>query len=352
MPVEITPEGYMKRNAVFTRTGDFRYSRDELGLDGDGDITIERTYDTLAHPETMNSLRGAPISVLHKDIDSRNWKDHVVGWVVGEPSLLSTGEIHGDIMLVDKDAFAALDAGLKELSLGYEFAGIESNPAGGYKTVGPLRIDHVAIVDRGRAGPAVRILDKLPEEVKSVEKSEVEKMIADAIKGAMDSQQGNKEQVTAESVAKIVAESMKPLTDSIEKADQEKKAAEAKKQADEAAKKLEDTVRQEERQRFSVLTDASPFLTDEQKKELADSEPKAILVAALKDSIADAESKTVDYLLGALAVAKEKKEAEGNLPAGIKPWGDKSNVSDAREKARIEYAEALDKRFKEAGGTQ
>ena len=152
-----TPEGMLRAGAVLTRAGPITYSRGELGLSGDKDapVTVTRTLATLSHPETLASLRGAPITLGHppEGVHPGNYQDVTVGAVAGEPRV--QGDIlTGDLLVGDKEALKRLDSGEDELSIGYQFA-LGSDNA----TIGPLRINHVAIVPRGRAGSSVRVLD-------------------------------------------------------------------------------------------------------------------------------------------------------------------------------------------------
>ena len=66
---EYTAEGILRAGAVLTRAGAIRYTRKELGLDGEPNevVTIERTMESLSHPDTLASLRGAPITLLHPE---------------------------------------------------------------------------------------------------------------------------------------------------------------------------------------------------------------------------------------------------------------------------------------------
>lgn len=150
-----TPEGFLRAGAVLTRAGPFDYLRSEIGLDGDGTVTIDRTLETLMHPSTIGGLRGAPITLGHPEggVTPDNFQSVVVGAVAGEPRVLGNA-ITGDVLISDRDALKRLDDGEDELSIGYDFA-----IGADYRTVGPLLINHVAIVPMGRAGSGVRIMD-------------------------------------------------------------------------------------------------------------------------------------------------------------------------------------------------
>ena len=75
------------------------------------------------------------------------------------------------------------------------------------------------------------------------------------------------------------------------------------------------------------------------------------------DSIPNADTMSVDYLRGALAVAKvQEKNASnqsgGSLPAGVKAFDSARPVTatDARAQAQSDYEAMISKRYTDAGG--
>ena len=322
------------------------YTRGELGLSGDADepVTVNRTTQTLSHPETLASLRGAFVTVGHPPdgVTPSNFQDVVVGSVAGEPRV--QGDIiTGDLLVGDREALKRLDAGEDELSIGYSFA-LGSDNA----TIGPLRINHVAIVPRGRAGSSVRVLDHETIEggddmpLSQDQISEITDAVGKALDEGMqrrrmgDASDAGYEKAMRDALAPVMDEfnKMKATQDAaITAADAAKVAADAKAAGD----KLVELTRAEERERFAVLTDAMPLIAEDKRAALMEAEPKAILVAALGDSIPNADTMSVDYLRGALAVAKvQEKNASnqsgGSLPAGVKAFDGARNVTatDAR----------------------
>ena len=97
-------------------------------------------------------------------------------------------------------------------------------------------------------------------------------------------------------------------------------AAEAKKKAEddaEAEKKrlVEDAVTTE-REKYKVVMDASPFLTDEQKKDALDKTSQEVLKMALGDSVDQKDEKlSLDYLKGAFEIMKKSKKVEDESAA-------------------------------------
>ena len=78
----------------------------------------------------------------------------------------------------------------------------------------------------------------------------------------------------------------------------------------------------------------------------------------LGDSIPNADTMSVDYLRGAMAVAKVQQDLPPmlprttGLPSGVKAFDGARNVTatDARAKAQADYEAMISKRYTDAGG--
>ncbi|MDB5849803.1 MAG: hypothetical protein JWP29_3555 [Rhodoferax sp.] len=151
-----TPEGYISDTPILTRVGVFDY-RDPVT----GKTRRElRLPEEVFHADSLASYLGKPITVGHPGmVHSKNAKQHVVG------SLLSQGRQDGDNALGDVMIYdtTAVDDGLTELSLGYSVE-LEETPGewNGLKYDAiqrKPRINHLAIVRKGRAGVSRLNLD-------------------------------------------------------------------------------------------------------------------------------------------------------------------------------------------------
>ena len=224
-----------------------------------------------------------------------------------------------DVIIGDKQAQEDLENGIKELSPGYDFASDAQNV-----TVGPLRVNHIALVERGRSGPNVRVLDG---ENKSMP---MDKEMRDAIKDAVSAAlaDGKMEKgFDADSVSDKVMDKLKPWMAKADAAtaaaDAATKAfADAKKVQDEAttaanlvkatdeakvaATKLEETVRKEERARFKVVADVMPLIPEDKRDGMEDADVKTLLLAAVGDSVPNAKDMSVDFLHGRVSAMREK----------------------------------------------
>ena len=108
-----TDEGYLADRPVLTSTGIFEYTNP------DGSIRRElRLPEEVFKPESLKSYRGKPIVITHDAglITKDNVHENSVGTILSE-GYRSGNNVVADIVIHDTDAMK--NAGLKELSLGY-----------------------------------------------------------------------------------------------------------------------------------------------------------------------------------------------------------------------------------------
>jgi len=158
--------GFLNCEAYVTRTGVFDY------YDEDGNLLRElRPEDEVFSHESLDSLKLKPIVEDHPDkkITIDNIKDFQIG-TIGENLTREDTYVKGKMVITDKDMIETIIArkemGLNtELSCGYSckvIPEIGEHRHDGYYTFKQknIRYNHVGIVDVGRAGSNVRILDK------------------------------------------------------------------------------------------------------------------------------------------------------------------------------------------------
>lgn len=155
----ITDEGYIRANAVVTRTGIFLYSNP------DGSIRRE-----LRHPEdvwnedSIASMELIPVTNNHPEeklVDSNNFKKLAIGYT-GETIKKDGDYILANVVITDSDGVNWVkNQGRKELSLGYT---VDLHPENGSYNGEPydfrqknIRYNHLAIVNQARAGGDARI---------------------------------------------------------------------------------------------------------------------------------------------------------------------------------------------------
>lgn len=165
-----TKDGYLKARARVARTGIYDYTGFEVdpenrhGLRDKAVVKVYRPGDQVFDQSSLASFVGKPITDNHPSapVTADNWRDHARGTVMGA---IRDGEyVAFDLMLTDKRAIAAVEAGKRELSNGYATdLKIEPGTAPdgtAYDAVQTSIVgNHIALVDRGRAGPDCRISD-------------------------------------------------------------------------------------------------------------------------------------------------------------------------------------------------
>jgi uncharacterized protein len=165
----ITPEGYMLCEGVaMARTGVQIYGAHELPLepDLDGKIRVERLPEEVFREETMASFVGKPVTVEHPNgfVTPETWQQQAVGIIqnVRRGTGIEDDLLLADVLITAADAIAYVDKELPELSCGYncDYEQIEPGRAIQRKIVG----NHLALVDRGRAGPRCAIKDHAIED--------------------------------------------------------------------------------------------------------------------------------------------------------------------------------------------
>ena len=152
-----TPEGYIKGSAIVTRTGVFKY------IDNQGNVRLElRHPDDILEEDSLDSLKQIPITVEHPTVlvDSTNVKQLGVG-LTGETVKVDGENIKTTVTITSIDGVEAINSGKEELSLGYtldleEEQGIYNGQPYTHRQKN-IRYNHLAIVERARAGANARL---------------------------------------------------------------------------------------------------------------------------------------------------------------------------------------------------
>lgn len=165
-----TPEGFLLcENVPIARTGSQLYSAEEIPVEGvGGRVTVYRDQGDVFRPETLASFEGKSVTIDHPDdwVVPGNWKQLTVG-VAQNVRRGGEGQqdlVIADLLITDEAAITRVRGGLREVSCGYDADYEQTAPGVGYQRniVG----NHVALVERGRAGPRCAIKDKEPEMAK------------------------------------------------------------------------------------------------------------------------------------------------------------------------------------------
>jgi hypothetical protein len=157
--------GWLRAPATLTRIGVFDYRN------ADGSIRKElRLPDEVFKADALESFNLVPLTDDHpraaKGLDGKNSGAFAVG-AVGNVRKDATGKfVEADLLVTDTNAVEKLEKGKRELSCGYfcdteEAPGVWVDPEGKehrYDAIQRnIRGNHVAIVDKGRAGPEARV---------------------------------------------------------------------------------------------------------------------------------------------------------------------------------------------------
>jgi len=168
---EYTDEGFLKVPAHISRVGIQEYLAVEMGLtdrEPTDIIRIFRPEEEVFSDESLQSFANKPVTDNHPPelINAANAKQFSVG--MSGPEVVRDGDLAKTILhITDATAIANIESGKVELSNGYT-ADIDWTP--GVTPKGEnfdaiqrnIKGNHIAIVERGRAGSACRVADNSP----------------------------------------------------------------------------------------------------------------------------------------------------------------------------------------------
>lgn len=159
-----TPEGFLIcHNVPIARTGWQEYLPREIGLPGDKLIKVYRSEEEVFSPATIASFEGKPATDDHPPQDVR--PDNIAAYGKGHAQNIhrGTGEqadlLLADLVITNPILISEIEAGKREVSCGYDCDYV--NTGSRYEQQG-IRGNHVAIVEKGRAGSTVAIRDSKP----------------------------------------------------------------------------------------------------------------------------------------------------------------------------------------------
>jgi hypothetical protein len=157
--------GFLICTAPICRSGWQQYRRSELDPDSGSDEMIDCWRDPVEVQSagTLASIEGKPITLSHpaRLVDPNSWawnaKGHAQNARVGPPDADGNIQIWADLFLQDQALIDRVRSGTRDLSCGYEYE-VDDGPEPGTYSMRNIRMNHVAIVPRGRSGTS-KILD-------------------------------------------------------------------------------------------------------------------------------------------------------------------------------------------------
>jgi len=364
---ETTDEGYLKVWCKAARVGTQLYTR------GDGAQVREyRPEEEVAKPESLASFGMKAVTMGHPPVllDSGNTKVHQIGHA-GSQIRFTDGFVEVALLVTDRDAIERIKRGdAQEVSAGYR---VDFDPTPGVTPQGEsyegvqrnIRVNHIAIVPKGRAGRDVRLildscdrndavawsetpsnspvftmaritLDGLDLELPAETAGAVQSFVKEAERAKVDLQSkldSQEEQI--EAVVTENEETLGRLDAALERIEELEKqiadsAAEAEKRDD--AAQINEAVNA----RLATLDKFAPILPDEYKFDGEDE--RGIMTLAYENVFEQAprEDANNDYLLGVLdgvlAAMEdvEDDEEEIHQDSEFQPEEDGSNVAEVR----------------------
>ena len=359
---EQVQNGYLKVPAYLTRTGVFDYATK------DGKVFKElRPDDEVFNDESKTTLSDIPITNDHpaQFLNTRNTRGIAVGYTSTEV-ISEDNKLKSTLTIYDQDTIDKIvNDGKREISCGY-LADLEMTP-GEYNgqhydaIQRNIRYNHVAIVDRGRAGSDVKMIidgkdatftiayQKLDSENKTYqnpnkevenkqEKTEGNTML---VKIKIDGKEFEVDQIVADSLKKQETEEKEALKAKLDEAEGKVAALE-----DENKKVKEEFTKEKmmdaAKARIELENTAKKILGDEFKADADDIEIKKSVIAKNNAEIELAE-KSEEFVDGVFAtIMKSKKESSEKADK------DKEVIRDAKTSEKIDENEmsSYDKRIK------
>ena len=312
-----TPEGYLRADTALVRVGVMEYSGRELGLSGaeaDLDHGVLFDRDVVFNDRTLASARMKPVTFGHppEGVNINNHAALAVGHLGDDIREIEGGRLAASMILTSPTAIAAVENGIEETSIGFttelrESTGQHDGNAYSFRMAGPLEINHMAIVDRGRAGPTVRIFN---EGKLGMTDEELKKLISKAIAEALATQSTSSEQPPGEknkdssqpneldvdALAGAIAAKLASTVPQTKQSSDQDTTEKADEQSSDSTEADRPDVAELAAARAELIVLATPVLPkDANPRSMTDRE---IIVAALGNSVTDADSRSDEYLRG------------------------------------------------------
>jgi len=167
---KLTSDGFLAVRARAARVGVYQYDGTEVdpenahGLRDAGLINVLRDEATVFDKAAVHSFIGKPITDDHPttQVNAQNWRDLSRGTIMG--AMRDGDHLAFDLMVTDQSAIDKINAGKRELSNGYtsdlefgDFTATDGTKCQARQK--SIKGNHIALVDRGRAGPSCAIKD-------------------------------------------------------------------------------------------------------------------------------------------------------------------------------------------------
>lgn len=147
---------------IVARTGIQKYTKRELGLgDSNEVINVYRPPEQVFDADSLASYNESPITIYHPKqfVDATNHDKLAVGDLPKAVADQESGVIRADLIVKTKKGLQAVNDGLTQLSMGYTADiilrdGVTDDGTVYQAVQENIRINHIALVPKGRAGIA------------------------------------------------------------------------------------------------------------------------------------------------------------------------------------------------------
>jgi len=364
---EKTDEGYLKVWCKAARVGTQLYTR------GDGSQVREyRPEEEVSDPDSLASFGMKAVTLNHPKVllDSKTTKLHQVGHA-GSHVRFSDGFVEVALVITDQEAIDSIERGdTQEVSAGYR---VDYDPTPGVTPEGEsydgiqrnIRVNHIAVVSKGRAGKNARLLldscdrndavaeieppsnsasksmaritlDGLEVEIPADSATAVKSFVKDTERGMAELQQKLDAQVeefqAATNEKTELQERVDNATGRIEELEKQLAEAVAASEQRSDAEEINSAVNK----RIEALNKFAPILPEDYK---FDGEDEAQIMALAYQNVFEKEARedaSADYLLGVLdgvlAAMEDIEEDQEEIKADAEfaPEEDGSNVAEVR----------------------
>lgn len=319
----ITPEGYLSATAALTKVGVQDYDLSQItgeAKDKGKVVGVFRSPEVVFADATIESIKMKPITLQHppESVNADNLKMYFVGMVGETVVRLDDTRLAANILVTDKGLVSDIQNGkIKQISLGYDanFQKLDGEYDGKryqYAFKDSMIANHCAIVDDGRCGASVSILDQKGDKKKMDDDGMIS--IEDKKKKTDESEDAKKDDDDLDMSEDGDSEDDDDTED--KKDSKDKKDAKMKKRVKKDKMKdsaeIKAMVKDAVDKRFSIIKLASVFLKD--VDDLGYMSDREILEASHKSLMgksAKIQDKSDEYLMGILDyAAKNMKNAQ------------------------------------------
>ena len=320
-----TQEGFLIcRNVPIARTGEQKYLRRDIDPESNSneEVTLIREEKEVFDPAAIASFEGKPVTNNHPNELLKS--DDVRFFERGHAQNVRRGEgefsdyLVADLHIHDAELIEAVKNGKREISCGYNYV-CEERDGKFYQT--NIRGNHVAVVDKARAGETVAIMDSIQPAEETAERTNKMGKIGTLLKDLANAISGK----TDEEIEKLTLEDEADVSEGGEVLTTEEQAEVTSEVMDAPDDRIDECMR-----KIDALTDLVSKLipaeetTEETTETISDAlesmgEESTVIEADAKDACKALDSATQAYIL----------KSVNDAVNGITNPDEKQRVSDA-----------------------